>query len=249
MSLAWASCWSGRQAGWQLGRLRGMSCEPCFGGGRRKAVLPSGEAAALYAELNADIAAADIVIQPETADMEREFGVVLDKCFSQTPLTFIRTNDALHLASAKVAGEPEFITGDVRQRAAALLDKENCIQLPLPFWRASESGIGRCLFVQRRLCNDQTTGAERRQESNGWSSGRVTKRAKMLALRHHHTAMRELELRYRTLFPLSSNLPLGHGCGPAARTRSPRWKRLPSSWANGRLSPPRGCWRPSGRSA
>ena len=30
-------------------------------------------------------------------------------------------NDALHLASAKVAGEPEFITGDVRQRAAALL--------------------------------------------------------------------------------------------------------------------------------
>jgi hypothetical protein len=55
-------------------------------------VLPSGEAAALYAELNADIAAADIVIQPETADMEREFGVVLDKCFSQTPPTFIRTN-------------------------------------------------------------------------------------------------------------------------------------------------------------
>jgi predicted nucleic acid-binding protein len=90
---------------------------------RREAegVLPSGEAAALYAELNADIAAADIVIQPETADMEREFGVVLDKCFSQTPPTFIRTNDALHLASAKVAGEPEFITGDVRQRAAALL--------------------------------------------------------------------------------------------------------------------------------
>jgi uncharacterized protein with PIN domain len=43
---------------------------------RREAegVLPSGEAAALYAELNADIAAADIVIQPETADMEREFG-------------------------------------------------------------------------------------------------------------------------------------------------------------------------------
>ena len=90
---------------------------------RREAegVLPSGEAAALYAELNADIAAADIVIQPETADMEREFGVVLDKCFSQTPPTFIRTNDALHLASAKVAGEPEFITGDARQRAAALL--------------------------------------------------------------------------------------------------------------------------------
>ena len=36
-------------------------------------VLPSGEAAALYDELTAD-AVADIVIQPETADMEREFG-------------------------------------------------------------------------------------------------------------------------------------------------------------------------------
>ena len=60
---------------------------------RREAegVLPSGEAAALYAELNADIAAADIVIQPETADMEREFGVVLDKCFSQTPPTSRRS--------------------------------------------------------------------------------------------------------------------------------------------------------------
>ena len=33
----------------------------------------------------------------------------------------MRANDALHLASAKVAEEPEFITGDVRQSAAALL--------------------------------------------------------------------------------------------------------------------------------
>jgi predicted nucleic acid-binding protein len=90
---------------------------------RREAegVLPRGEAEALYGELHADIAAADILIQTETADMEREFGVVLEACFSQTPPTFIRTNDALHLASAKVAGEQEFITADVRQRAAALL--------------------------------------------------------------------------------------------------------------------------------
>ena len=75
----------------------------------------------VYDELIADIAVADIVIQPETADMEREFGAALEACFSQTPPTFIRTNDALHLASAKVAGEPEFITADTRQRAAALL--------------------------------------------------------------------------------------------------------------------------------
>ena len=85
---------------------------------RREAegVLPSGEAAALYDELTADIAAADIVIQPETADMEREFGTVLEACFSQKPPTFIRTNDALHLASAKVAGELEFITAEFSVR-------------------------------------------------------------------------------------------------------------------------------------
>ena len=72
---------------------------------RREAegVLQGGDAAALYSELKADIAAADIVIQPETLDMERQFGAVLDKCFSQTPPTLIRTNAALPLASAKVA--------------------------------------------------------------------------------------------------------------------------------------------------
>jgi predicted nucleic acid-binding protein len=90
---------------------------------RREAegVLPRGEAAALYDELNADIASADIVMQPETVAVEREFGLVLETCFSQAQPAFIRTNDALHLASAKVAGETEFITADQRQRAASLL--------------------------------------------------------------------------------------------------------------------------------
>jgi len=46
---------------------------------------------------------------------------VLEVCFSQTPPTFIRTNDVLHLASAKVVGEREFITADMRQRAVAML--------------------------------------------------------------------------------------------------------------------------------
>lgn len=61
------------------------------------------------------------MVQPDTADMEREFGAVLEACFSQTPPIFIRTNDELHLAPAKAAGEPEFITADTRQRAAAML--------------------------------------------------------------------------------------------------------------------------------
>src|ERR1700722_14739221 len=40
-------------------------------------VLPSGEAAALYDELTADIAAADIVIQPETADVRQRSAALL----------------------------------------------------------------------------------------------------------------------------------------------------------------------------
>ena len=46
---------------------------------RREAegVLPSGEAAALYDELTADIAAADILIQPETADMRQRAAALL----------------------------------------------------------------------------------------------------------------------------------------------------------------------------
>jgi predicted nucleic acid-binding protein len=90
---------------------------------RREAegVLRSGETAALYNELTVDIAATDVVIQPETPDTEREFGAVLEVCFSQAPPIFIHTNDALHLASAKVAGEREFVTADMRQRAAAML--------------------------------------------------------------------------------------------------------------------------------
>jgi predicted nucleic acid-binding protein len=50
---------------------------------RREAegVLPSGESASLYDEFTADIAATDIVIQPETPDTEREFGACLRCAF------------------------------------------------------------------------------------------------------------------------------------------------------------------------
>lgn len=83
--------------------------------------LPPGETAILHGELTAHIATASITIQPETSEVEREFGAVLETCFSQTPPVFLRTNDALHLASARVAGETHFITADKRQRTAALL--------------------------------------------------------------------------------------------------------------------------------
>jgi hypothetical protein len=50
---------------------------------RREAegVLPTGEAAALYDELTADIAAAHIVIQPETAGYQAARGNAADGSF------------------------------------------------------------------------------------------------------------------------------------------------------------------------
>ena len=90
---------------------------------RREAegLLPPGETRLLLQEISSEIAAGNIVVQADGADVEREFKEVLEQCFSQTPPVFIRTNDALHLASAKVAGEAEFVTADGRQRTAALL--------------------------------------------------------------------------------------------------------------------------------
>lgn len=90
---------------------------------RREAegVLPSGQATALFAQLTADAAAGKIRVQTETDVVRGKFGEVLEACFSQTPPVFIRTNDALHIAAALVAGEKEFVTADGRQRAAAIL--------------------------------------------------------------------------------------------------------------------------------
>ena len=90
---------------------------------RREAegALPPGEAAVLSEDLDSDVANGRVVIQPGDADVEREFAKVLETCFSQTPPVLIRTNDALHIASAIVARETEFVTADIRQRTAAQL--------------------------------------------------------------------------------------------------------------------------------
>ena len=86
-----------------------------------RGLLTAGGATALAHGLDRDMARGKIAVQAVTAEVEREFTAVLERCFSAVPPVFIRTNDALHLASAKVAGEVEFVTTDGRQRDAALL--------------------------------------------------------------------------------------------------------------------------------
>lgn len=90
---------------------------------RREAegVIPAGAGAALFLRLTRDVASGGVMVVPETDAVRREFGDVLEKCFSLSAPVFIRTNDALHIASAKAAGETEFVTADLRQQQAAAL--------------------------------------------------------------------------------------------------------------------------------
>jgi predicted nucleic acid-binding protein len=82
--------------------------------------LPAGEADLLYQDLLTDIDNGDIVEVPLTPALEVEYGRVLQQCLMHSPPIFVRTNDALHLASARLMGEPELVSADTRQRVAAV---------------------------------------------------------------------------------------------------------------------------------
>ena len=67
-------------------------------------ILQAGTALTLYRELELDAAAGEVRFIELGADVEREYGQVLNLCSQQSPPLLLRTLDALHLASARVAG-------------------------------------------------------------------------------------------------------------------------------------------------
>lgn len=81
--------------------------------------LAIGAAALLYQDFESDIRSGLIGIVEESALVRTEFAVVLERCFATRPPVFIRTNDALHIATARVAGQSEFVSADLKQRQAA----------------------------------------------------------------------------------------------------------------------------------
>lgn len=81
--------------------------------------LQRGEADRLYADFLEDISRADIREIPAGGMMETEYAKVLRQCLFHSPPVFVRTNDALHLASARLAGELEFVSADLHQRESA----------------------------------------------------------------------------------------------------------------------------------
>jgi uncharacterized protein with PIN domain len=84
-----------------------------------ESILQPGCAQKLYSQLKQDVAAGELRLMELGADVEREYGQVLSQCCQPTPSIPLRTLDALHLASARVAGETDPVATDKRMRDAA----------------------------------------------------------------------------------------------------------------------------------
>jgi predicted nucleic acid-binding protein len=82
-------------------------------------ILAAGTAKALYSELLQDVAAGQVRVIEIDAAVEQEYGQVLNLCYQPMPPILLRTLDARHLASARVAGETEVVATDKRLRDAA----------------------------------------------------------------------------------------------------------------------------------
>jgi predicted nucleic acid-binding protein len=81
--------------------------------------LAAGAAQALHNRLVQDAAAGLIRVVEFSIDIAREFESVVIRCFGQPVATFVRTLDGIHLASAILGGETEFVATDKRLRDAA----------------------------------------------------------------------------------------------------------------------------------
>jgi predicted nucleic acid-binding protein len=86
-----------------------------------EAILRPGGAEKLYTQICLDASAGELRLVEFGADVEQAYGQVLVTCFEHTPAILLRTLDALHLASARVAGEPQVVATDKRLRDAAKL--------------------------------------------------------------------------------------------------------------------------------
>lgn len=83
-------------------------------------ILAPGEAQKIQAAFESDIALGLVTIVVSNEPVKTEFRNVIEQCYSQKPPVFVRTNDALHLAAAREAGESAIVATDKRLREAAL---------------------------------------------------------------------------------------------------------------------------------
>lgn len=84
-------------------------------------LIPPGTAETVIAQLEMDIAAGEVRVVEIDARVKAEFEALMKACYRRTPVLNLRTFDAIHLATARVAGETEMVATDKRLREAALL--------------------------------------------------------------------------------------------------------------------------------
>ena len=82
-------------------------------------VLTAGATESFLLEFQGDHLLDAIVIHEESDATRAIYEEVLEKCYTQSPPVFVRTADAIHIATALAVGEQDFITADARQRRAA----------------------------------------------------------------------------------------------------------------------------------
>jgi predicted nucleic acid-binding protein len=81
--------------------------------------LQSGAAETTVAQVEADVTAGRIELVEQARAVVRELDQVMAACYRRNPPLLLRTLDALHLASARAAGETDIVATDRRLREAA----------------------------------------------------------------------------------------------------------------------------------
>ena len=86
----------------------------------REGAIAAHTAVVLSRRLDQDIADGKVEVIAAGFAIETEFEQVVQACMNRATPISIRTLDALHVAAALSVGETEFLSNDVRQRAAAV---------------------------------------------------------------------------------------------------------------------------------
>lgn len=102
-----------------VGRLADYELQTTLRRKESEGVIAAGAADAYPEQFRDDIVKGVMKLHEESGEVREKFAGVLDDCFSPIPPVFVRTADALHIATAQQAGEKDFVTADIRQKKAA----------------------------------------------------------------------------------------------------------------------------------
>jgi hypothetical protein len=107
-----ATIYSSELARWEL--LRAITRK------EMELAIPPLSAETVFAMFRSDVNAGRVVLHPVDGAVETQFRTLVLTLHRQQPPTFIRTFDAIHLATAMLLSATEVATADVQMRNAAI---------------------------------------------------------------------------------------------------------------------------------